>query len=153
MTNFNHRKINMNSMIQFTKGMMLLSLVILISFSSLFGQGAHENDSSIFAQISMENEVHNFGDLNQGDKGVHVFEFRNSGNAPLILNNVLSTCGCTVPEWPKEPIPADSTGTIKVVFDSTSKIGRQNKVITIRSNSKNGDYRLRISAMVLPAKK
>ena len=64
--------------------------------------------------------------------------------------NVLTTCGCTVPEWPKEPVAPQGEGVIKVVFDSTAKIGRQNKVITIRLNSKGGDHRLRISAMVLP---
>ena len=119
----------------------------------LFAQDEIENDTTSFAQIAFEKTDFNFGDLNQGEKAEHIFHFKNTGNTNLVLQNVLSTCGCTVPEWPREPIPADSIGEIKVVFDSSSKIGRQNKVITIRSNSKNGDYRLRISAMVLPAAK
>ena len=82
-----------------------------------------------------------------------MFNFKNSGTTPLIIYNVLTTCGCTAPEWPKETIPPKEKSVVKVIFDSTSKIGRQNKVITIRSNSKSGDARLRISAMVLPAEK
>ena len=140
-------------MMLFMNNMVFIFFITVISTNVLYGQTTWENDSSVFAQITVENESYNFGELIQGDKGAHIFKFRNIGNAPLILNNVLSTCGCTAPEWSKEPIPADSTGIIKVVFDSTAKIGRQNKVITIRSNSKNGDYRLRISAMVLPPEK
>ncbi len=112
----------------------------------------HQDDSATFAQITFEKSAHNFGEINQGEKVEQIFTFKNSGTIPLLLSNVLSTCGCTIPEWPKEPIPPGEEREIKVVFDSTSKIGRQNKVITIRSNSKDGDYRLRISAMVLPPK-
>jgi hypothetical protein len=96
---------------------------------------------------------YNFGDLYQGEKAHHIFKFKNTGNSPLILNNVLTTCGCTASEWPREPIKAGAISEIKVVFNSASKIGRQNKVITIRSNAKEGDYRLRISVMVLPSRK
>ena len=109
-----------------------------------------EIDSTVFAQIVFEKSDYSFGDLNQGEKAEHMFYFKNTGNSPLILNNVLSTCGCTVPEWPRQPILPDSISYIKVVFDSSTKIGRQNKVITVRSNSSEGDARLRISAMVLP---
>ncbi len=140
-------------MMRFTKEMAIFSIITILSSTLVFGQETLENDSSVFAQIAVMDVSHNFGELNKGEKGEHLFEFKNKGNAPLIINNVLSTCGCTVPEWPREPIAVDSTGVIKVVFDSTTKIGRQNKVITIRSNSKNGDFRLRISAMVLPPEK
>lgn len=138
----------------------LIRIFLLILISTLFPNIAlsqekdeDQTDTTAFAQISIEKTEYNFGDLNQGEIAEHIFEFKNIGNSALILNNVLSTCGCTVPEWPKEPVLNDSTGQIKVIFDSTSKIGRQNKVITIRSNSKDGDFRLRISAMVLPPKK
>ena len=116
-------------------------------------QEINEPDTSVYAQIEIEEADHDFGDIHQGGKVEHTFNFINSGTAPLIINNVLTTCGCTAPEWPKEPIPPQGKSVVKVIFDSTSKIGRQNKVITIRSNSKSGDARLRISAMVLPAKK
>jgi len=110
------------------------------------------SDTSDFAQMDFVESEYNFGDIFQGDKSKHTFAFKNVGNSPLIINNVLTTCGCTAPKWPEHPIPPGESGDIVVVFDSTSKIGRQNKVITIRSNAKSGDYRLRISAMVLPPK-
>ncbi|MDZ7606384.1 MAG: DUF1573 domain-containing protein [Cyclobacteriaceae bacterium] len=83
----------------------------------------------------------------------HIFSFKNTGSGPLVIQNVLSTCGCTAPEWPKEPIDAGAEGKIKIVFNSKGKIGRQNKVITVRSNARDGDGRLFITAMVLPKKK
>jgi len=116
-------------------------------------QIVQELDSASYAQISFIDTSFDFGELRQGEKIEHLFSFKNIGTTPLVLNNVLSTCGCTVPEWSKEPIPYDSTGTIKVIFDSALKIGRQNKVVTIRSNSKEGDFRLRLSGMVLPPEK
>lgn len=110
-------------------------------------------DSSVFAQMEFVESIYNFGDLYQGEKSEHTFTFKNIGTSPLIINNVLTTCGCTAPKWPDKPIPSGEKGEIVVAFDSSSKIGRQNKVITIRSNAKSGDYRLRISVMVLPQKK
>ena len=130
-------------------GFALLSVSIHIAIA----QEVSEEDTAAFAQIAFDKVNFDFGDVVQGEKIEHVFEFRNEGRTPLILSNVLSTCGCTVPQWPKEPVPYDSTGIVKVIFDSSSKIGRQNKVVTIRSNSKEGDFRLRISGMVLPPAK
>jgi len=127
----------------------ILSIVLSSGFSVVTAQ---QQDSTSFAQISFEISDHNFGEVNQGEKVEQTFKFKNSGNIPLIFVNVLTTCGCTIPEWPKDPVAPEAEGVIKVVFDSTAKIGRQNKVITIRSNSKGGDHRLRISAMVLPPK-
>ncbi len=126
-------------------------IIVIIQSSFVLAQVVEERDTSAYAQIYFATTDHNFGDVNQGEKVQEVFKFKNTGNAPLILQNVLTTCGCTVPEWPKEPVPPAGEGEIKVIFDSTSKIGRQNKVVTIRSNSRGGDYRLRISAMVLPS--
>lgn len=130
----------------------LLSMFLMYS-SALVAQEEAESDTISFAQMKFENSSYNFGDLYQGEKVEHVFSFINIGNVPLILNNVLATCGCTAPEWEKKPLLPGEEGQVKIVFDSSSKIGRQNKVITIRSNAKSGDYRLRISAMVLPSKK
>lgn len=130
----------------------LLSFFLMCSLA-LKAQEAAKLDTSSFAQMKFENSAYDFGDLYQGEKPEHIFIFKSIGNAPLIINNVLTTCGCTAPEWPKVPMQSGEEGEVKIVFDSSTKIGRQNKVITIRSNAKSGDYRLRISAMVLPAKK
>lgn len=104
-------------------------------------------------QITFEETEYDFGDIRQGDVVEHSFEFTNTGNAPLILNNVLTTCGCTAPEWPKNPILPGEKGEIKVRFNSAGKMGRQNKVITIRSNVEGTDNRIKIVSMVLPPEK
>ena len=131
------------------KSAIALFFTIVLNFS-FYVASAQQQDTTSYAQINFEKSDHNFGEVNQGDKVEKIFRFKNVGNVPLILANVLTTCGCTVPEWPKEPVLPQKESEIKVIFDSAAKIGRQNKVITIRSNSKEGDHRLRISAMVLP---
>ncbi len=130
----------------------LVPFLLLISMS-VRAQDEAAQDTTKFARLQFESTAYDFKELNQGEKMTHTFEFENTGSIPLIINNVLTTCGCTAPEWPKEPVKPGAKGQIKVVFDSSSKIGRQNKVITIRSNAKSGDVRLRISGMVLPPKK
>ena len=131
---------------------LLIGLFVCAS-SNLQAQESLQSDTIDIVQFYFESTEHDFGDVNQGETVEYLFDFKNNGNIPLIIQNVLTTCGCTAPEWPKNPIQAGESGQIKVVFDSSSKIGRQNKVITIRSNASAGDFRLRISAMVLPPKK
>jgi hypothetical protein len=131
---------------------LLIGLLVCTSLN-LKAQEVLQSDTIEIAQFYFESTEHDFGDVNQGETVEYFFDFKNSGNIPLIIQNVLTTCGCTAPEWPKIPIQAGESDQIKVVFDSSSKIGRQNKVITIRSNADAGDFRLRISAMVLPSKK
>ncbi len=130
----------------------LFLLFVVLSIGTK-AQNAEVSDTTIFAQMEFTEMEYNFGDLYQGEKAEHIFKFKNIGNSPLILNNVLTTCGCTASEWPREPIPSGVKAEIKVIFNSASKIGRQNKVITVRSNAKGGDFRLRISVMVLPSRK
>ena len=93
-----------------------------------------------------------FGDIEQGDIVNYVFEFKNTGDAPLVLSNVRTTCGCTASEWQREPIAAGESSKIKVTFNSRGKIGRQNKVITIMSNASNSTERVSIITNVLPKK-
>ncbi len=130
-----------------------ISLFFIAGNTLVLAQSDNVTDSVSFARIEFEISDHNFGDVNQGKKVEFAFKFKNAGNSPLVLQNVLTTCGCTVPEWPKEPIAPAGEGIIHVIFDSAARLGRQNKVITIRSNSDTGDFRLLVSAMVLPLKR
>jgi hypothetical protein len=103
------------------------------------------------AEITFEKSLHNFGDIHQGDVVTQVFKFKNTGKAPLIISNVLVTCGCTVPVWPKEPILPGKKGEISATFNSAGKMGAQNKVITIQSNASNSQAQVTIVSNVLPA--
>jgi len=85
--------------------------------------------------ISFETIDYNFGKITQGEKVTYSYKFKNVGKTPLIIANAEATCGCTVPEVPKQPIKPGEEGEIGVVFDSTGKSGLQDKVITITSNA------------------
>ncbi|HEU4717060.1 MAG TPA: DUF1573 domain-containing protein [Bacteroidia bacterium] len=74
---------------------------------------------------------YNFGTIKQGDIVTYEFKFKNTGKEPLIINNAVGSCGCTVPEWPKEPIRANGSGVIKVTFNSAGKLGQQDKTVTL----------------------
>lgn len=78
---------------------------------------------------------HDFGMIKPGETVSHVFEFRNTGKAPLIIENASASCGCTVPEYPRQPIAPGESGRIKVSFDSQGKFGMQNKQVTISANT------------------
>lgn len=87
-------------------------------------------------KIEFEKEVHDYGKIKNGADGTCTFEFKNSGTAPLIISNAKGSCGCTVPDWPKEPIEPGSTAVIKVKYD-TKRAGAINKSVTITSNAVN----------------
>jgi hypothetical protein len=85
--------------------------------------------------IVFEREIFDFGKIAQGEKVNHEFKFKNTGKTPLIISNATATCGCTVPEFPKEPVLPGKEGVIKVTFNSEGKEGMQDKVITVNSNA------------------
>ena len=89
-----------------------------------------------------------FGNINEGDVVEHTFAFTNAGQAPLIISNAAGSCGCTIPKWPKEPIPVGGTGEILVQFNSKNKPGVQNKTVTITSNTYPKITKLNIKALV-----
>ena len=94
-------------------------------------------------------DLHDFGTVNEPERVSHVFTFENVGEAPLIISSATATCGCTVPEWPKEPIPVGGTGEIKVEYNSANKSGIQNKTVTITANTYPKKTQLRIRANVV----
>lgn len=86
-------------------------------------------------KVQVEKAIYEFGTITQGEKVTYTFKFKNVGKTPLIITNATATCGCTVPEYPKEPVKSGADGEIKVTFDSTGKLGLQDKVVTITSNA------------------
>ncbi|HEX8506371.1 MAG TPA: DUF1573 domain-containing protein [Hymenobacter sp.] len=88
--------------------------------------------------ITFEESKYDFGSVAQGGVVDHTFKFKNTGTAPLVISNIGTSCGCTVPEWTKTPILPGKTGTIAAHFNSAGKIGMQNKVLTVESNAAAG---------------
>ena len=111
---------------------------------------AQQTEAAAGPQITFEEKEHQFGDIHQGDVVEFTFTFKNTGNAPLILSNVLVSCGCTATEWPKDPIMPGTESEIKVSFNSTGKMGMQNKAVTILSNSAQGQVQVKLLGNVLP---
>lgn len=99
--------------------------------------------------FKFSDELHDFGTIKDGDVVEHVFSFLNEGEAPLVITDAKATCGCTVPEWPKEPIPVGGSGEIKVRFNSKGKPGIQNKTVTLTANTWPATQRIRIKANVV----
>ena len=85
--------------------------------------------------IEFEETEFDFGTVDAGEKVTHIYRFTNTGDEPLIISNAKGSCGCTVPEWPKEPVAPGSTSEIKVQFDSKNKNGKQSKRVTLTANT------------------
>lgn len=102
-------------------------------------------------KIEFKEETINYGEVEKGkDDGIRIFEFTNSGDEPLLIKNAKSSCGCTVPEWPKEPIAPGKKGFLKIQYNMNP--GPISKTITIESNAVNkpsGMVTLRIKGTVI----
>ncbi len=102
--------------------------------------------------ISFKETEHDFGTIKDGEVVNHTFTFTNTGKSPLIIESATSTCGCTVPEVPKEPIAPGAEGSIKVEFNSSGKGGQQAmKTITVKANTQPVETMVNIKANILAA--
>ncbi|MET4084002.1 hypothetical protein ABIB40_003975 [Pedobacter sp. UYP30] len=102
--------------------------------------------------IKFAEEIHQFAKINEGDKVSYNFKFTNTGKSPLIISSATATCGCTIPEPPKEPILPGKDGFIKVVFNSEGKPGINDKVITVTSNANPNVSSVHLVGEVVPKK-
>jgi hypothetical protein len=100
--------------------------------------------------MAFENTDHDFGTINEGDVVEYTYAFKNTGDAPLIIQGAQGSCGCTVPDWTKDPIPVGGTGYVKAKFDSNGKPNVQNKTVTVTANTWPKQTVLRFKAMVMP---
>ena len=93
---------------------------------------------------------HDFGTINEGQSVEYTYVVKNTGEAPLLIQKAEPSCGCTVPDWTKAPIPPGGSGFVKAKFDSSGKPGVQNKSITVTANTFPVQTVLRFKAMVVP---
>ena len=104
------------------------------------------------AKIEFKTETIDYGTIEKGSNGVRVFEFTNTGDAPLIITDVKSSCGCTIPSKPKEPIMPGKTGEIKVKYD-TNRVNPIRKTVTVISNADTPTVALKIKGLVVDSSK
>ncbi len=121
----------------------IYSAIVLFAFSMMANA----------QQVTLKNIKDNtldYGKIKQNANGERVVQFKNTGDKPLIISNVQSTCGCTVPSWPKDPIMPGKKGEVKIVYN-TKNAGAINKTITINSNDpKTPALAVHVTGMVEP---
>lgn len=135
--------------------------IMLFSMTFVFAQNATNKpvdastqpaqavvDNPNAPNISFSKTTHDYGTIFVGGDGNSEFEFTNTGKEPLILSSVKSSCGCTVPSWPREPIMPGKKEKITVKYD-TNRIGPINKTITVMSNAKTSPVVLKITGNVV----
>lgn len=105
-------------------------------------------DTTQLARIRFSEMEYDFGEVKEGDAVVHRFQFSNTGQVPLTILKAYAGCGCTVPEWPQDPIPPGGNGEIMVKFKSEGKKDGQNKAVKVVANTYPNETTLRIKAFV-----
>lgn len=120
--------------------------LVVILFVGLMSLGVFAQEK--VAKIEFKSDTIDYGTIEKGADGVRIFEFTNTGNAPLIISDVKSTCGCTVPKKPDGPIMPGQTGEISVKYD-TNRVNPIRKTITVTSNADTPTVALKIKGEVI----
>ncbi|MFA8300999.1 MAG: DUF1573 domain-containing protein [Hyphomicrobiales bacterium] len=134
------------------KRLLVTLTMIFFAFVAVQAQNTNNEDKKDNPNapvITFKKTVHDYGTISQGDNGKCEFKFTNTGKEPLILSKPRSSCGCTVPEWPKQPILPGQSEKIDVTYN-TNRVGPVNKSVTIYSNASNDRVVIRIKGKVNP---
>ena len=122
----------------------ILFLLIVIFATGMVSAQQREASITVVGDVT-----HDFGDIKESDGSVsHIFTVLNNGELPLVISRVIASCGCTTPEWTKEPIAPGKTGDVKVTYDTAGRPGSFTKTISVYSNGKTGNYVLTIKGDV-----
>jgi hypothetical protein len=120
-------------------------LLLTVSCTNKTEEQAKESGQEIYFSQS----TYDYGEISEGSDGLYTIEFKNIGNAPIIVNRVRSSCGCTVPSWPKEPVEPGTNGEILVKYN-TELTGSFMKSVYVYSSAENSPVKLTIRGKVLP---
>lgn len=110
--------------------------------------GISPEELAAMPTMDFRDTIHDFGDIREGEVVSHKFSFTNNGKNPLIISNARGSCGCTAPNFPREPIPPGEKGYIEVMFNSAGREGHQEKAVYISSNTAKATHVLHIKGMV-----
>ena len=115
-------------------------------------ESAKERDAAInlgSAIVEFDKTEYDFGELVEGEIAEGTFKITNKGKVDLIITSAKATCGCTVPEWPKDPIAPGASADLKFTFNSRGRVGKQSKSITLQTNSEKVTELIRIKGTVV----
>ena len=126
----------------------ILSVVLLATALSCSQSNNGNNDKKAAAEITFQETEHDFGTIDQHSKAEYVFVFRNTGKEPLVVNNVQTSCGCTVPDWTRDPVGKKKLGLVKIHY-RTEVPGGFTKTIRVYSNASNSPVVLKIMGLVV----
>jgi hypothetical protein len=98
--------------------------------------------------IKFDQDTFNFGTVMEGERVAHAFTFTNTGKNALVISKAIGSCGCTVPEWPKEPIAPGGKGKIDVVFNSERRVGKASKDVTVYANTEPATSKVTLKGFV-----
>ena len=131
----------------------ILNSFIIVAISFLFFNATIELEKydTKVAILDFETEVIDYGTVLQNSDGVRLFTFTNTGNAPLLITKIKTSCGCTVPSYSKAPILPGETGELEIKYD-TSRLGAFTKTVTVISNAKDGNKILKIKGKIIASK-
>ncbi|GEQ85541.1 hypothetical protein ULMS_10490 [Patiriisocius marinistellae] len=129
----------------------LLCILLVATAQISSAQMAFENAITPVAIIDFEVQIVEYGTIDQNSNGERTVNFKNTGDAPLIISSVKSSCGCTVPSYEKKPIAPGASGKITVKYD-TNRVGAFNKTITVTSNAFETTKLLKIKGTVVATK-
>jgi len=127
----------------------MMKKVVMMLFVGILGFTINAQDAK--AKIEFKQEIIDYGEITKGSDGVRKFEFTNTGTAPLIISRVYSSCGCTIPKKPEEPIAPGESGVIEVKYD-TKRVGPIRKTITVYSNAEEPTKAIKIKGTILDNK-
>jgi hypothetical protein len=129
------------------KKLMITAFVAISTVFAVNAQTTPATDNPAQADIEFDKETHDFGIVNQNQPATYTFMFKNTGKVPLIITNAAASCGCTTPEWTKEPIMPGKKGYVKATYNAAS-MGVFNKAVTVTSNAKKATVTLYIKGEV-----
>ena len=124
------------------KKLALMAILAFVGFNSAIAQKA--------AKMEFKSETLDYGEIKKGSDGVRVFEFTNTGDIDLVITNVTSSCGCTIPKKPDGPVKPGESGKIEVKYD-TRRVGPIRKTVTVYSNAEEPTKALKIKGRVIDA--
>ncbi|MFP4846920.1 DUF1573 domain-containing protein [Winogradskyella sp. PE311] len=130
------------------------NMVILLVFTLSFFNAApteYETTDTKMAILKFKTEIVDYGTIVQNSDGMRIFSFTNTGDAPLLITKVKTTCGCTVPSYSKAPIMPGESGVLNIKYD-TKRLGSFTKTITVTSNAEGGNKILKIKGNIVTSK-